>query len=290
MFVYLLQHTSEPRFKIGKANDIYQRILGIGGLDVFNLPSSFCVQASDEGSAYRLEKILHRMFEPWNLPVDEGARYTGDTEQFSMECFDRVLKFLTDNADLNDGALPVPLPPAPLRPTPVKNIFSIGDRIQRNEKRRQRAIVKERENLEGYRAGIRILESSIFSLLEMGLDEFKLCNGFVLIETGNREKYDKAHNLIDELISVGVCRRNCIYFSFVCSASGQWNDTREPKGIINFHLTHSESDFMNDVVYNEVRAAWDELDIDCVRILGLIPISQFMHEKPLEVGTYSIFL
>lgn len=114
MYVYLLRHVAEPRFKIGKANNIYQRIPGIGGIRAFNLASSLCLQLQSEDDAYRLEKILHRLFDPWNLPVNENNRYSGDTEQFEVECFDRVLKFLTDNSDLTGGASPMPIPAQPV--------------------------------------------------------------------------------------------------------------------------------------------------------------------------------
>lgn len=114
MFVYLLKHTEEPRFKIGKSNDIHGRIPGIGGIRTFNLSGSLCIQLPSDGDAYRVEKVLHRLFARWRLPVDKSNRYPGDTEQFNAECFDRVLKFLTDNPDLIEGALPMTIPSLPI--------------------------------------------------------------------------------------------------------------------------------------------------------------------------------
>jgi len=114
MFVYLLQHATESRFKIGKANDIYQRIPSIGGFDAFDLTSSLCIQLPTEKDAYKLEKSLHRLFGAFNLPVDKSNRYSGDTEQFNTECFERVLKFLKDNCDLICGASPMPIPSPPI--------------------------------------------------------------------------------------------------------------------------------------------------------------------------------
>lgn len=114
MYVYLLKNADGKRFKIGKANNIPQRIRGIGGTLSFDLPSSLCVQLPSEGDAYRIEKILHRLFVDWHLKVDQHNRYDGDTEQFGIECFARVVKFLTDNSDLTAGAMPRALPPAPI--------------------------------------------------------------------------------------------------------------------------------------------------------------------------------
>lgn len=114
MYVYLLKHVDGKSFKIGKASDIHQRIraLGIGGMQAFDLECSLCVKLPSDDDAYRVEKSLHRLFADWHLEVDEQKRCDGDTEQFAIECFDRVVKFLTDNSDLIAGASPRELPPA----------------------------------------------------------------------------------------------------------------------------------------------------------------------------------
>ncbi len=128
MFVYILKYIDGKRFKIGKANDIYQRIRGIGGMEAYDLASSLCLQLRSEADAYRIEKILHRLFSDWHLEVDKGNRFDGDTEQFSIECFERVVKFLTDNADLTAGAMPCALPPAPVKASTPDSILDDEDR------------------------------------------------------------------------------------------------------------------------------------------------------------------
>src|SRR5512135_3368740 len=106
MNVYAVPYIAEPKFKIGKANDVLDRLQDLGPLTDFNLADGLCIPLPSEADAHRVEKILHRMFAKWNLPIDEKNRYDGDTEQFDIACLPRVTRFLTENADLLDGALP----------------------------------------------------------------------------------------------------------------------------------------------------------------------------------------
>lgn len=129
MFVYLLRDAHAPRFKIGKANDIHQRIAALGGPSGFNLTESRCIRLPTPSDALRVEKILHRVFVRSNIPPTDGARYAGDTEMFRLDCFHRVLLFLMSMPDLIDNAAPGPLPtiaPRAMKPLAVPQIGRSG--------------------------------------------------------------------------------------------------------------------------------------------------------------------
>lgn len=223
MFVYLLRYATEPRFKIGKAIDIYQRILGIGGLGTFDIANSLCVQLPNEDAAYRLEKILHRLFEPWNLPVNESKRYSGDTEHFAAECFGRVIKFLVDNVDLTAGALPSPLPTQTVL-IATENAIALQEerrliraakelRIEERQKvRTANKLLEDAAYEQMYLRGIEILKSSITQLSEMQLDVFGVVTHncvqwdgvsrpeqFIVIESCGVDSFNKVEQISEDM-------------------------------------------------------------------------------------------
>ena len=134
MFVYMLKHISEPRFKIGKANDIYQRLAGIGGAASYNLAGSLCLPLGNARDALRIEKILHKTFIRWKVPTGAAGRFSGDTEQFQIECFDDVTNFVATNEKLMGGRFTsLPLKEWLERPPPVVNPIDL--KIRRENKR-----------------------------------------------------------------------------------------------------------------------------------------------------------
>jgi len=261
MYVYLLHHATEPRFKIGKANDIYQRISGIGGVGEFNLPASLCVQLQSEGEAYRLEKILHRVFDPWNIRNDR-ERFPGDTEQFNVHCFERVVKFLTDNSDLFAGALPIPLPVMPSKPI-EKNNYSLEERRQiRMERERQEQQLVDQK----FDAAIMQIERGISRLLEMRLDVFEICAlpyQFMVIESSKPELFEEALSIVGEWVSLCFSpkRRRNHWSSIVCSVTSIW-DKEVGSGRIDAHISSPITD-----------ANRADFDNEFIRIVEMIPLS-----------------
>lgn len=102
-YVYILAHATQPRFKIGKADDILLRAhrFDIATLDLLR---SVGLLVSTEHAARNLERILLRVFKPWRLSPDAvlstGGLPEGATEWFSDECRPRLESFLQSNADL----------------------------------------------------------------------------------------------------------------------------------------------------------------------------------------------
>ena len=108
-YVYLLWHKSEPRFKIGKADNLAARVIQLG-VKQFDLTRAEALEVDNCVSANNLERILHRAFRAHRLIPGETApescpglrkgRRDGDTEWFDEQCWDRLHLFLEQNQDL----------------------------------------------------------------------------------------------------------------------------------------------------------------------------------------------
>lgn len=108
-YVYILVHKDKPRFKIGKALDIAARVAQLT-YDELDFTRSRALEVEDEAAAVNLERALHRCFDKWRLSADdmvalEGERFTGYTEWFRTECFDKLLNFVDQNTELFDYSL-----------------------------------------------------------------------------------------------------------------------------------------------------------------------------------------
>lgn len=108
-YVYLLWHKTEPRFKIGKADNLRTRIQQLG-ISQFDLARTKLLELDDCSQAVNLERVLHRMFQrhrlmpgqaaPVSCPELRSKRHDGDTEWFSAECWGRLHNFVEQNEDL----------------------------------------------------------------------------------------------------------------------------------------------------------------------------------------------
>lgn len=108
-YVYILVHKDKPRFKIGKAVDIATRVAQLT-YDELDFTKSRALEVADEAMAFNLERALHRCFDKWRLSADdivvlEGERFTGYTEWFRAECFDKLMAFVDQNTELFDYRL-----------------------------------------------------------------------------------------------------------------------------------------------------------------------------------------
>ena len=198
MFVYLLLHSREPRFKIGKANDIWKRIYGIGGRDSFNTSDSLCVKTHSPEQAYKLERALHKLFDRWKIAPDPSRRFSGDTEQFDIACLDRVVRFLSDNQDLTDGAVPLPLP------KPMVGAVK-AERATKKEIYR----LNTQEAAKQLAFAINRLDTTIDGLLNLKLERFEVCltdsdYHAVVIETIDHDKFQRANTFLREILALRV--------------------------------------------------------------------------------------
>jgi hypothetical protein len=96
--IYVLAHKDQPRFKIGKANDILNRARTLGLSDI-DFARSFGLRVASEREAHRIERTLHRVFDRWRLPTQPGSR-GGATEWFADTCRERLEAFIESNQDL----------------------------------------------------------------------------------------------------------------------------------------------------------------------------------------------
>lgn len=108
--VYLLRHATEPRFKIGKANDLAARVLQLGRSQ-FNLLTSIAIEVESPEDATNLERLLHRAFRQhrlnpacsstgWMYPGLAAGKHDGMSEWFSAACWERLQGLLSHLKDL----------------------------------------------------------------------------------------------------------------------------------------------------------------------------------------------
>jgi len=209
MYVYLLRHATEPRFKIGKAVDIYQRIPYIGGIETYDIENSRCIKLSTEAKAYNLEKALHKLFNDWSHPIDENNRYSGDTEQFKIECFNRVIDLLVQSTDIMEGALPISIPS---RTTSfARNTEQIKERNRLKTEENLRKEIKRKQTAYKLAAAWKVHDETFFTfitecekcfceLIEIGINIFGVVeNRLIRIETNDNEILERAQQIAIKL-------------------------------------------------------------------------------------------
>ncbi|MFJ1470063.1 GIY-YIG nuclease family protein [Massilia orientalis] len=196
MYVYFLQHARESRFKIGKANDVYRRFLALGGEAEYATQASYCIRLGTSERASRIERVLHKLFEPWNIPVGEGRRYEGDTEQFDSDCWARVARFIADNSDLTDGAAITPLLDVMRHSNvPVPRAHQLRGTQLSDAKRKKLAAAIARAKSE-FDDGLREIEAGVDKLNSVQLRSCRISSNdggrtrIILIETLNRGDFE----------------------------------------------------------------------------------------------------
>lgn len=167
MYVYLLKSRFLPQFKIGKTRNIHQRISTLG-VDNFILEYSLCLKLNSENKAFQVEKMLHRLFEQWNITPQGGRE--GDTEYFDIQCFPRVINFLNENIDIIGATLQ-------LIPQKRKNKRLSGETLinKRKEGKLKRFNEKEKQfELQLYRVNklLSKLPDCSFFVIDENPDEF----------------------------------------------------------------------------------------------------------------------
>jgi len=221
MYVYFFRHSRDARFKIGKANDPCKRYFELGGNAEFLVESSCYIRLNTRETAVRIERVLHKLFEFWNLPVSEGHRFEGDTEQFDLVCWPRVAKFIAENSDLTDGAQLLPL--SGIMPAPDELLRS---RVQRRDPSRlsaakalklEAAIARAQSEFEnsirGIMAGVLVLNSLQLKSCQI-LSNNDRESKFVFIETQTKADYEAAYEVISEEWSGCSVRPACGRYGF----------------------------------------------------------------------------
>lgn len=112
-YVYLLVHSREARFKIGKSGDVLARARALG-ITNFALEKSWVLKVPNEARALQVEQALHRLFDPWRVPKSQlrgeaALPKKGYTEWFRLSVLKRMQAFVESSLDVLKGELS-PLP------------------------------------------------------------------------------------------------------------------------------------------------------------------------------------
>lgn len=205
MYVYFLHHARHARFKIGKANDVHKRFLALGGDREYSKEASYYIRLNTAERAHRIERVLHRLFESWNLPVCESGRFEGDTEQFDSACWPRVVQFLSDNSDLTDGSEITPLigicpVVAEISPNGGQQKSAAGPTAAKQMKL-VAAIARAKSEFDN---AIQRIESGVQTLNHLQLRSCRILWNedrrakFVLVETQNQSDFEGADDVMSE--------------------------------------------------------------------------------------------
>lgn len=208
MFVYFLKHNIYPIFKVGKTKNIHTRMRQIGGVENFNVADSFCVSLANGRESYRLETILHRMFHVWNIQPEEygGVRHKGDSEEYKIQCLDRLIKFLSENSDLTQASPLASIPPE-LHKVKTRKLFIDRRNINESDK-----LKKQEEKSRVWVIDAAKIKQDIYHLQEIGLDTFEICFDnslrypypFIFVQTYDRSTYLKADTIFKKWLKANV--------------------------------------------------------------------------------------
>lgn len=262
MYVYFFRHSREERFKIGKANDPCRRFYELGGSEEFSVESSCYIRLNTPETAVRIERVLHKLFALWNLPISDDHRFEGDTEQFDLVCWPRVEKFIAENSDLTDGAQLLPL--SRIMPAAAELLRS---RMQRRDPARlsaakalrlEAAVARAQSEFENsilrIEAGVRVLNSLQLKSCQILWNEDRLSR-FIFIEVLNEADYEVADEAIGEEWSGCSIRNACGRYGF-CSIVGSILSWK--KKFIRVNLTNTEGE-MFDPYREAIEGAFNEL-------------------------------
>ena len=99
--VYLVPHATEPRFKLGKANDVISRLRQVSksnGSYELDWDRGLRLECSDEAEAIMVESLLRNI--PWvkKTRYSHNDRGDGHTEWHHIDVFDPLREFIAKNA------------------------------------------------------------------------------------------------------------------------------------------------------------------------------------------------
>lgn len=101
-YVYMAPKAGSPAFKIGKANDVYSRLVHAVGLTELEMAHAMCLAVPTWKQAGIVEGILHRYLCRGRLPVDAavqlGLPADGRTEWFHKSWLVDALCFAKHNS------------------------------------------------------------------------------------------------------------------------------------------------------------------------------------------------
>lgn len=96
--VYVITSIDNTKIKIGKANNVLQRISAFSYATI-DYDRSFEIICRDEKAAYKIEKILHLRFDDYRICPSEIGSFDGSCEWFTFDVFDRIKSFITNSGD-----------------------------------------------------------------------------------------------------------------------------------------------------------------------------------------------
>lgn len=96
--VYIITSKDNSKIKIGKANNVFQRISAFSYATI-DYERSFEIICRDEKSAKKIETMLHTRFDDHRINSLDIGKFDGSTEWFSYDIVDLIVPFITHSGD-----------------------------------------------------------------------------------------------------------------------------------------------------------------------------------------------
>ncbi|MBV5337013.1 MAG: GIY-YIG nuclease family protein, partial [Deltaproteobacteria bacterium] len=96
--VYIITSKDNSKIKIGKANNVFQRISAFS-YTVIDYDRSLEIICRDEKAAKKIETMLHARFDDHRINSLEIGKFDGSTEWFSYDIFDLIEPFIIHSGD-----------------------------------------------------------------------------------------------------------------------------------------------------------------------------------------------
>jgi len=96
--VYIITSKDNSKIKIGKANNVFQRISAFSYATI-DYERSFEIICRDEKSAKKIETMLHARFDDHRINSLDIGKFDGSTEWFTYDIVDLIVPFITHSGD-----------------------------------------------------------------------------------------------------------------------------------------------------------------------------------------------
>lgn len=96
--VYIITSKDNSKIKIGKANNVFQRISAFSYI-IIDYDRSLEIICRDEKAAKKIETMLHARFDDYRINSLEIGRFDGSTEWFSYDIIDLIEPFIIHSGD-----------------------------------------------------------------------------------------------------------------------------------------------------------------------------------------------
>lgn len=265
--LYLLVFPQKNSLKIGKSDNIQNRINTIkrwwGDIDY---ESSYSVCA-DTATVFQLEKALHCLFAPHSIDFEEGD---GKTEFFNLDVLDKALEhlrlYLSSCEKLDTLKKGIPKPIAPVTKSPIKNQKAASFR-----KKIKKVSMLMEQNLKQLDRFFRLVAFLLENEAKIPF-QYDVSDDYIYFRIKDRRlARDRCFiNFIRASMSYSVASLS--EFGFVNFCSAITRSKHEDLTQFNLSFVDRTSRNFKGTVHAEIKSAFNKLPKKSIAVVGDLPI------------------